>query len=130
MAAPTTQMRDIARRDHGWWCAYCAAALAQPFALVTTDQQGWDIYLGHLDGEPFWQMADGHHQATRDHIVPRVKGGTDDLDNLVLACRPCNTTKHMLGLLQFLARRAGLPTFKSVGATTVADLATILRGVA
>lgn len=30
---------------------------------------------------------------TVDHIVPRSKGGTDDLDNLVTACNPCNASK-------------------------------------
>lgn len=30
---------------------------------------------------------------TLDHVVPRVQGGGSTLDNLVLACRPCNTEK-------------------------------------
>lgn len=30
---------------------------------------------------------------TRDHLVPRSRGGTDDLENLRLACRECNTRK-------------------------------------
>lgn len=28
-----------------------------------------------------------------DHVIPRSKGGTDDLDNLVLACSECNNRK-------------------------------------
>lgn len=31
--------------------------------------------------------------ATLDHLHPRSKGGTDDPENLVLACRPCNRAK-------------------------------------
>jgi 5-methylcytosine-specific restriction endonuclease McrA len=31
--------------------------------------------------------------ATVDHVIPRSKGGTDDLSNLVLACNECNRTK-------------------------------------
>lgn len=27
---------------------------------------------------------------TFDHIIPRKKGGMDTIDNLVLACAPCN----------------------------------------
>ena len=30
---------------------------------------------------------------TRDHYVPRSKGGSNDLDNLRPACRPCNSIK-------------------------------------
>lgn len=29
-----------------------------------------------------------------DHIVPLAEGGTDDMDNLVLACRRCNLDKR------------------------------------
>lgn len=31
--------------------------------------------------------------ATLDHVVPKSKGGTDTIDNLVLACQPCNVQK-------------------------------------
>ena len=31
--------------------------------------------------------------STVDHVVPISKGGTNDLQNLVLACKPCNTRK-------------------------------------
>jgi 5-methylcytosine-specific restriction endonuclease McrA len=29
-----------------------------------------------------------------DHIIPRSKGGTDDLDNLWIICNKCNTLKN------------------------------------
>lgn len=29
----------------------------------------------------------------RDHVVPVAKGGTNDIDNIVPACRPCNSRK-------------------------------------
>jgi hypothetical protein len=28
-----------------------------------------------------------------EHIIPRIKGGTDDLENLALACQGCNNNK-------------------------------------
>lgn len=31
---------------------------------------------------------------TIDHVVARSKGGSDDLDNLVASCLPCNSRKH------------------------------------
>lgn len=30
---------------------------------------------------------------TIDHVVPRSLGGSDDVDNLVAACAPCNARK-------------------------------------
>lgn len=32
--------------------------------------------------------------ATVDHITPKAKGGTDDMWNLVAACRKCNGLKQ------------------------------------
>ena len=29
-----------------------------------------------------------------DHVIPRAQGGTDELDNLVTACPPCNLAKY------------------------------------
>jgi len=32
-------------------------------------------------------------KATLEHIIPKNKGGVDDLDNLSLACNSCNNMK-------------------------------------
>jgi len=32
-------------------------------------------------------------ESTIDHVVPLSKGGTNDLENLALACHPCNSLK-------------------------------------
>ena len=39
-----------------------------------------------LDGDPV-------NRVTIEHIVPRNHGGTDELDNLALACAGCNQEK-------------------------------------
>ena len=35
-----------------------------------------------------------NHRFPVDHIMPRVFGGSDDLDNLALACHACNSHKY------------------------------------
>lgn len=42
-------------------------------------------YCGNAEYERRWLVA--------DHVVPPEKGGSDALDNLVTACRPCNKRK-------------------------------------
>lgn len=42
-----------------------------------------------------------------DHVHPRSRGGADELDNLAMACRPCNLAKGSRTVTEFLtARRA------------------------
>jgi 5-methylcytosine-specific restriction endonuclease McrA len=35
----------------------------------------------------------GRRATTADHVVPKARGGTDDMSNLVAACRSCNGRK-------------------------------------
>jgi len=42
-----------------------------------------------------------------DHIVPRSCGGSNRIDNLALACRPCNLKKNNLSVESFSPKRAG-----------------------
>jgi 5-methylcytosine-specific restriction endonuclease McrA len=60
---------QVAARSE-WRCAYCG------FSLVASASR-----FGMVGG------------ATIDHIVPRSHGGTDALENLVLACWGCNSSK-------------------------------------
>jgi 5-methylcytosine-specific restriction endonuclease McrA len=39
------------------------------------------------------QYCGATRRLTIDHVVPRSKGGSDDWDNLVVACSSCNTKK-------------------------------------
>lgn len=42
---------------------------------------------------------------TRDHVIPRSRGGSNEPDNLVPCCRPCNARKSNKPLWQFLLER-------------------------
>jgi 5-methylcytosine-specific restriction endonuclease McrA len=55
--------------------------------------------------------SDGPRGATIDHVVPRSRGGGDDLANLALACRRCNAEKgdQVAFELRVTAARAARP---------------------
>lgn len=40
-------------------------------------------------------------ELTVDHILPLSRGGTNNMDNLQLACKECNLTKNRLTMEQF-----------------------------
>lgn len=44
---------------------------------------------------------------SRDHVVPLTRGGTNDIDNIAPACPSCNSQKHRMPLLVWLAVRRG-----------------------
>lgn len=44
------------------------------------------------------------HEMEIEHVVPRVRGGTESLDNLVPACPDCNDEKGELGTEEFLIK--------------------------
>lgn len=47
---------------------------------------------------------------TVDHLIPKIRGGPDEADNLIWACRSCNSSKNGRDLLVwFLARDAFPP---------------------
>lgn len=45
-----------------------------------------------------------------DHLIPRIKGGPDDADNILWACRSCNGSKHGRDLLRWMQVRGGFPS--------------------
>lgn len=57
----------------------------------------------------------GEHGDTIDHIVPRSKGGTNKWDNLITACRRCNSIKDdkMLVELGWTMRYQPVPLSRS-----------------
>ncbi len=119
MSSAARDMALLRERDPGFRCAYCATPLALPLPQVggrhlEWEYDGWELWVS-FDDEPSWVLLDGYAFAHRDHIVPSSRGGSNDLDNLVLACDVCNMEKKARPLLLFLAIRAGCPRYRSVG---------------
>ncbi len=50
-------------------------------------------------------LVSADHQVSVDHVVPLARGGTNDITNLVLCCRHCNTQKASMTVEQWTAKR-------------------------
>ena len=44
-----------------------------------------------------------------DHMIPRIKGGTDISDNLVCACKTCNSSKGKKDLMEWYNDKQSFP---------------------
>lgn len=55
--------------------------------------------------------------STIDHIIPKSKGGRENIDNLLPCCRTCNTSKGKKSIEQYrfwvTCKRNNIPTFSS-----------------
>lgn len=47
---------------------------------------------------------------TGDHLIPKSRGGLESADNLVWACRSCNSSKQDRDLLEWYATRGAFPS--------------------
>lgn len=50
-----------------------------------------------------------HLRLTRDHLIPRSRGGSDGAANIVAACYACNNRRGCRPWLEFLFETRGLP---------------------
>lgn len=71
--------QELVARDGGQ-CFYCDKDLVMP------------VGAGHQN----------HNAATLDHIIPRSKGGSNRLTNLVLACQSCNDLRADMPVAEFV----------------------------
>jgi hypothetical protein len=49
---------------------------------------------------------------TLDHLIPQFKGGDHSADNLVVACRSCNSSKKALDFLEWMSKRGEFPPLR------------------
>ena len=43
------------------------------------------------------------NQLTKDHVFPRSKGGDNDMDNIIMVCKSCNSGKGKMDLFEWYA---------------------------
>ncbi len=81
----TDEKRKLHERD-GYNCRFCGIPVIRKEVRVKISQVypiwGRKNHEQHAAFQAMW--------AQYDHILPHAKGGTNDLENLVVACAPCN----------------------------------------
>jgi 5-methylcytosine-specific restriction endonuclease McrA len=87
---------------NGWYCHYCLIPLVprgqeadhceQITGYMERYHQTRPVFLGN--SYTWWLLPEGMGEPPLDHIIPLSQGGTHDLDNLVLACKSCNSRRH------------------------------------
>jgi hypothetical protein len=66
--------------------------------------------LRKLNFSEFCSYCGGQDDLTLDHLIPRIKSGPHSADNLVVACRSCNSSKHSRDLLEWMAAKREFPS--------------------
>lgn len=86
----------------GWWLAsdgrlYHPTITQRVLDMVGERSRGkyrrFRSAVVQRDGEGCRYCGASNDDMTLDHVIPRSRGGPDDISNLALACRPCNSSK-------------------------------------
>jgi hypothetical protein len=76
----------LAARDGGHVCRYCGVKIVRrPYESHPEDCYHTGYGVAPADGYAFGQI---------DHVIPKSRGGSNKIDNLVLACGKCNASKN------------------------------------
>lgn len=65
-------------------------ALKQALKMKVFVRDNWTCYICGLRVR---DLPNHPRMATVDHIIPRIKGGSNDTDNLKTCCAKCNNDK-------------------------------------
>lgn len=84
----------IVTRDHV--CKICGRSIEQEIIE-------WEIWCREVRLRQKPTRKRGEIDLNLDHIVPRSRGGSDDLENLMLVHRQCNLMKGDLTLAEYLS---------------------------
>ena len=86
--------------------SFDTAQMSSDTKLCGVDYQQGTLYQAKLRSYLFKKYNSrcvycGNKAAEIEHIIPKSKGGTDSVHNLVIACRKCNELKGTLSLKEF-----------------------------
>lgn len=79
----------LAKRDGGYFCHYCHAPIMF-FEDIPVHEVTLHVRTGYIKT---MQRDPSIKALSIDHKVPRAKGGSNKLDNLLLSCEKCNQRK-------------------------------------
>lgn len=88
------KIREELSSIHGWKCFYCGRDLIP--------DGGYGKFLDPDSSS--YVIPDGFYVPVLDHKIPRVRGGKNEVDNLVLACSECNGKKNDKTVDEYMRR--------------------------
>lgn len=64
-----------------------------------------------MSGNKYCEYCQAEENLSWDHLIPRVKGGSDTAENGAWACRSCNSSKGSKGIYEWygLSRKDDIP---------------------
>ena len=87
----------------------CYAVRAKTFKAYKEGR--WNIHdlfennIAKMKSDSFcWycgKEVESKNELTVDHVFPRSKGGTNDMDNIIMVCKHCNSSKRDTDLLEW-----------------------------
>lgn len=83
-------------------CTYRRDMRRRGFKVRHTHEQ-WQELLNRFEG--ICAYCESEKATTKDHVVPLSRGGSDEIDNILPACRSCNCRKHTRSLEEWLVIR-------------------------
>ena len=64
-----------------------------PITPRLPDREWWPLRNSILSGDEYTCQYCGSEASCVDHVVPLTRGGSNDPENLVACCQPCNVSK-------------------------------------
>lgn len=90
------QLQHILSDRDGRICHYCHKA------LILLDEIKTRCICQKFGDTTSYAVPDGFAIAQIDHKVPKARGGSNEIDNLVLACPMCNSRKGTIPYQEYV----------------------------